>query len=75
MRSQLESMSYGIEHRLEDLSEDTVSSVPRMQAVVRDVLESDDKLLASLQKLGKELDCQDPNETDMVEKMREICLR
>lgn len=40
-----------------------------------DALQSDDRLLSSLQKLGWELDQQDPEEKQSVEKLREICMR
>lgn len=39
------------------------------------MLHSDDKLLHSLQKLGWELDTEDPEETEAVTKLREICAR
>lgn len=39
------------------------------------MLHSDDKLLQSLQKLGWELDTEDPEETETVTKLREICAR
>lgn len=43
--------------------------------VVGEVLQSDDKLLSSLQKLGWELETDDPEETESVEQLREICAR
>lgn len=39
------------------------------------LLESDDKLLASLQKLGLELETDNPEEEENVEKLREVCIR
>ncbi|QPH02372.1 hypothetical protein C2857_006581 [Epichloe festucae Fl1] len=38
-------------------------------------LESDDRLLSSLQKLGWELDQPDPDEAQAVDKLRETCMR
>lgn len=43
--------------------------------IVDGVLRSDDKLLASLQKLGYELETDDPEEGENVSKLREICAR
>jgi len=39
------------------------------------ILHSDDKLLSSLQKLGWELETQDPEEQDNVVTLRETCAR
>lgn len=43
--------------------------------MVDETLTSDDKLLSSLQKLGYEVDQQDPEEAQAVEKLREVCMR
>jgi hypothetical protein len=43
--------------------------------IVDDVLQSDDKLLSSLQKLGWELEMEDREETETVSQLREICAR
>lgn len=43
--------------------------------VVDEALQSDDKLLSSLQKLGWELETEDYEETDTVAQLREICAR
>jgi hypothetical protein len=43
--------------------------------VVEDVLKSDDKLLSSLQKLGRELEMEDQEEADTVSQLRETCAR
>ncbi|TWU75767.1 hypothetical protein ED733_002641 [Metarhizium rileyi] len=48
---------------------------PALNDSVATVLQSDDKLLSSLQKLGWELDQPDPDETQAVEKLRETCMR
>lgn len=46
-----------------------------MTKVIGEVLESDDKLLSSLQKLGWELETEDREETETVGQLREICAR
>lgn len=46
-----------------------------LTSVVDDVLQSDDKLLSSLQKLGWELEMEDHEETETVSQLREICAR
>lgn len=43
--------------------------------VVDEALQSDDKLLSSLQKLGWELETEDREETETVSQLREICAR
>lgn len=43
--------------------------------VVDDVLQSDDKLLSSVQKLGWELEIEDCEETETVSQLRETCAR
>lgn len=48
---------------------------PSLSAEVGTLLESDDRLLASLQKLGWELDQPDADEARAVEKLRETCTR
>ncbi|TLS29963.1 hypothetical protein PpBr36_02263 [Pyricularia pennisetigena] len=46
-----------------------------LQQTIDGLLRSDDKLLASLQKLGWELEADDPNEQEGVVKARETCAR
>jgi hypothetical protein len=46
-----------------------------VKKTVDGVFQSDDKLLSSLQKLGWELDQQDPEEEKTIEKLRETCMR
>jgi hypothetical protein len=46
-----------------------------LNGIIDNALSSDDKLLASLQKLGYELDQQDPDEAKTAEDLREICMR
>ncbi|KAK0388969.1 hypothetical protein NLU13_2546 [Sarocladium strictum] len=75
LSGEVESLSYSIEQRLNDLTEDIEMMLPRMHAAVGDSLKTDDKLLGSLQKLGQELGRHDPREAELIEKMREICLR
>jgi hypothetical protein len=43
--------------------------------LVDETFRSDNKLLSSLQKLGWELDTEDPEEIESVDKLREICAR
>lgn len=46
-----------------------------MDKLVDEIFRSDNKLLSSLQKLGWELDTEDPEEIESVDKLREICAR
>lgn len=46
-----------------------------LDKLIDEIFRSDNKLLSSLQKLGWELDTEDPEETESVDKLREICAR
>lgn len=48
---------------------------PAITEEIDSFLESDDKLLSSLQKLGWELDQPDPDETKASDSLRETCMR
>lgn len=68
-------LSHSLEIQISDLVEQEKDLDPKVKGLVRSVLQSDDKLLASLEKLGRELHQQDPNETQTLERIREICMR
>lgn len=46
-----------------------------LETILGEILQSDDEVLASLQKLGWELDQPNPQEAQPVEKLREVCMR
>lgn len=60
---------------MEELEEQSKSTGNDVNKLVEEILLSDNKLLSSLQKLGWELDTEDPEETESVGKLREICAR
>ncbi|KAL4725895.1 hypothetical protein ACLX1H_006569 [Fusarium chlamydosporum] len=64
-----------LEYRVADLEQIAKDSRSNMKRTVDSVFQSDDKLLSSLQKLGWELDQQDPEEEKTIEKLRETCMR
>ncbi|KAF4472581.1 hypothetical protein FALBO_526 [Fusarium albosuccineum] len=64
-----------LEYRVADLEQMGKDSRSNLKQTVETTLQSDDKLLSSLQKLGWELDQQDPEEEQSIEKLREICMR
>ncbi|KAM0414679.1 hypothetical protein ACHAPT_013482 [Fusarium lateritium] len=64
-----------LEYRVADLEHLAKDSRSNLKHTVDDALQSDDRLLSSLQKLGWELDQEDPEEKQTVEKLREICMR
>lgn len=72
---QVEDIEQSIMFRVSDLEQQTVDFKTQSETAVANVLRSDDKLLWSLQKLGKELQQQDPDEARGVDKLRDICLR
>ncbi|RGP71554.1 hypothetical protein FSPOR_3260 [Fusarium sporotrichioides] len=64
-----------LEYRVADLEQIAKTSRSNVKRTVDSVFQSDDKLLSSLQKLGWELDQQDPEEEKTIEKLRETCMR
>lgn len=72
---QVEDLSQSLAFRLADLEQQDTETISSLNGAVDDILSSDDKLLTSLQKLGYELDQQDPDEAKTVERLREICMR
>ncbi|RKL05386.1 hypothetical protein BFJ70_g8754 [Fusarium oxysporum] len=64
-----------LEYRVADLEQIAKDSRSNLKKTVDTVFQSDDKLLSSLQKLGWELDQQDPEEEKTIEKLRETCMR
>jgi hypothetical protein len=61
--------------RVSELKQQGDESGRNLSATVEGILASDDKLLSSLQKLGWELDQQDPEEAGKIDKLREISIR
>lgn len=68
-------MSQNLGYRVTDLEQQTKDTRTVLNETVDGIFRSDDRLLSSLQKLGWELDQQDPEEQQTVEKLREICMR
>ncbi|KAF4473053.1 hypothetical protein FAGAP_13473 [Fusarium agapanthi] len=64
-----------LEYRVADLEQIAKDSRSNLKKTVDTSFQSDDKLLSSLQKLGWELDQQDPEEEKTIEKLRETCMR
>lgn len=68
-------LAQNIESRVFDLEQAGTGNSDTIQQTVNDLLASDDKLLASLQKLGLELETEDPGEKEGVAELRDICAR
>lgn len=60
---------------MSELDQGIKESRKDLTSIVDEVLQSDDKLLSSLQKLGWELETEDREETESVDQLREICAR
>ncbi|KAJ4391032.1 hypothetical protein N0V93_004645 [Gnomoniopsis smithogilvyi] len=75
LNTTVELLSQSLDYRLAELQQQTKSSSDGVTKLIDDMLHSDDKLLSSLQKLGWELDTEDPEETESVTKLRDICAR
>lgn len=70
--SHLSNLTYGIEQKLSDLKQRGSGDLEAIQETANAMLTSDDKLLKSLQKLGWELETEDPEEKDMVDRLRDV---
>lgn len=71
----VELLSQGLDYRISDMEQQSKAVDQDATDIVEGMLRTDDKLLSSLQKLGWELDTEDPEETESVTKLREICAR
>lgn len=75
MGFKVEDLSHSLGFRISDIDQQADESGTVLNQTVDGILSSDDKLLSSLQKLGWELDQQDPEEAQTVERLREVCMR
>lgn len=75
LNTAVELLSQSLDYRLAEMEAQSKSSGDDVNKIVDGMLHSDDKLLSSLQKLGWELDSEDPEETESVSKLRDICAR
>lgn len=75
LNTAVELLSQSLDYRLAELEEQSKGTGDAATKIVDDMLHADDKLLSSLQKLGWELDTEDPEETESVSKLRDICAR
>jgi hypothetical protein len=75
LSEQVDRLSDGLQTRNAELEQQGKHNFTRMQQTVDSVFLSDDKLLSSLQKLGWELEPEDPQERQNIERLRGICAR
>lgn len=75
LNTAVELLSQGLHYRVSELQQQSEAAQGDATQIVDQMFSSDDKLLASLQKLGWELDTEDPEEIESVAKLREICAR
>ncbi|KAK4178149.1 hypothetical protein QBC36DRAFT_111319 [Triangularia setosa] len=71
----VEELSQSLDSQILELEQQTTGTSPAIQQAVDTLFHSDNKLLASLQKLGWELDTEDPEEQNHVVMLRETCAR
>ncbi|ROT38141.1 hypothetical protein SODALDRAFT_379357 [Sodiomyces alkalinus F11] len=71
----VEELSQSLSFRIADLEQQSKAADDDLNRTVDELLHSDDKLLSSLQKLGWELDSEDPEDKENVERLRETCMR
>ena len=60
---------------MSDLEQQSKASSQGLHQIIDSLLQSDDRLLSSLQKLGWELETEDPEEERTVTRLRESCMR
>ncbi|KAJ6790434.1 hypothetical protein PWT90_03012 [Aphanocladium album] len=68
-------IAHGLEFRISELKQDNDPKATSLDQALDVILQSDDALLTSLQKLGWELSEPDPEEAKSTDKLRETCLR
>lgn len=73
--SSVAGLSQEIEMRLSESDWHGTDALDKTHHVVQSLLAGDDKLLTSLQKLGWELETEDPQEKDNVKKLQDLCAR
>ncbi len=71
----MEELSLGLHLRSSELEQQGSGGGSNLQQSVDGLFRSDDKLLSSLQKLGWELETEDPEEQESVRELRDICAR
>ncbi|EFQ35975.1 hypothetical protein CGRA01v4_07683 [Colletotrichum graminicola] len=71
----VEELSQSLEYKTSDLEQQSQVASKDLQKTLDSLLHSDDKLLLSLRKLGLELETEDPEDRENIEKLREICMR
>ncbi|WYZ41061.1 hypothetical protein EsH8_IV_001402 [Colletotrichum jinshuiense] len=75
MITSIEELSQSLEFTASDLEQQSSVSENGLRQTLDSLLHSDDRLLLSLSKLGLELETEDPEDRENVEKLREICMR
>ena len=68
-------MIHDVQLRVSEVEQQRNGQPESIRQTIDAVLRSDDRLLTSLQKLGWELETEDPEEKDMVSVLRESCAR
>lgn len=75
LNTAVELLSQSLHYRVSELEQQSHGIEGDATQIVEEMFRSDDKLLSSLQKLGRELDAEDPEEVESVTKLREICAK
>lgn len=71
----MDELSQSLDSRILELEQRGYGGVADVKQTADALFHSDDKLLSSLQKLGWELETEDPEEQDNVVTLRETCAR
>ncbi|KAF4580932.1 vacuolar H+/Ca2+ exchanger [Ophiocordyceps camponoti-floridani] len=75
LAADVDELSTDVRFRLSDIEQQCRDSTPRARELVRDMLKSDDRLLAGFQKLCCELDKPVPEDEVLMERLRKTCAR
>ncbi|RDL38167.1 Uncharacterized protein BP5553_05600 [Venustampulla echinocandica] len=71
----VEEQSQALNYQISDLGQQSKASEASMKQTVDSIFKSDDKLLASLQKLASDLAPIQPADDDLIGRIRELCAR
>ncbi|KAK2066711.1 hypothetical protein P8C59_000502 [Phyllachora maydis] len=75
LSTSVETMAQSIGARVVDMEQQQAGSASRLHQTTESILQLDDKLLSSLQKLGCELDVEDAEEQQDLAKLRDVSAR
>ncbi|KAF4636224.1 hypothetical protein G7Y89_g1879 [Cudoniella acicularis] len=74
-KSHIEDLSQSLAYQTSDLEQQSLASEASLKQTVDNILKSDDKLLASLQKLASDLDPINSEDEEVLTRIRDLCAK